>query len=70
METLEELIEQLPPHLRREVRDFVEFLLEKRAKRPRGKPAFRWAGALSDLRDEYTSVELQHKISAWRIGGG
>ena len=26
-----------------------------------------WRGALSDMRDDYTSVELQHKILDWWI---
>jgi hypothetical protein len=65
---LEELVKELPPEFREEVRDFVEFLLEKRARQPRSKPRFDWAGALKDLRQRYSSVELQHKISEWRIG--
>lgn len=69
MQTLKELIEQLPPDLQQEVKDFVEFLLQKRGRKPRGRPKFDWAGALKDLRDRYTSVELQHKIVEWRIGG-
>ena len=32
MQTLKELIEKLSPELQEEVRDFVEFLLEKRAR--------------------------------------
>ena len=68
MEALEEVLEKLPPDLQKEVKDFIEFLLEKRAKRTRGKPKFDWAGALEDLRKQYTSVELQHNISKWRIG--
>jgi hypothetical protein len=64
---IEELIRDLPPELHREVEDFVEFLLEKRVKRPRVKPNFNWAGALKDLRNQYTSVELQHQISEWRV---
>jgi len=66
--SLEELVKELPPEFQEEVRDFVEFLLEKRKKKARGKPRLDWAGALADLRDQYTSVELQHKISKWRIG--
>ena len=65
---LGKLVEQLAPKLQEQVRDFVTSLLEKRAKKPRGKPRFDWSGALKDLRDQYTSVELQHKISEWRIG--
>jgi hypothetical protein len=33
----------------------------------RPKPSFSWAGALKDLRDKYTSVELQHEISKRRV---
>ena len=69
MRRVEEMIKELPPELQQEVEDFVEFLVEKRLKSPRGKPNFGWAGALKDLRGRYTSVELQHKISEWRIGG-
>jgi|GEM_PF-3173717 len=32
MQTLKELIDQLPPELQREVRGFAEFLLEKKAR--------------------------------------
>ena len=68
MKSIEERIKELPPELQQEVGDFVDFLMEKRLKRPRAEPNFDWAGALKDLRDQYTSVELQHKISEWRIG--
>jgi hypothetical protein len=64
----EKIIQELPPELQQEVGDFVEFLVERRLKTPRSKPTFGWAGALKDLRGQYTSVELQHKISEWRIG--
>jgi len=34
----------------------------KKSKRAKTKtPAFEWRGCLADLRDKYTSVELQHK---------
>lgn len=69
MQTLKELVEQLPPDVQQEVRDFVEFVLERRRKKPKGKPRFHWAGALKDLRDQYTSVQLQHQIAEWRISG-
>lgn len=69
MPTLKEFVEKLPPDLQQEVQDFIEFLLEKQGRKPRGKPRFDWAGALKDMKDQYTSVELQHEISKWRIGG-
>ncbi|CAK8724107.1 MAG: hypothetical protein CDV28_12219 [Candidatus Electronema aureum] len=28
---------------------------------------FSWEGALADLKDQYTSVELQHEAMQWRI---
>ena len=53
------------------MQDFVEFLLEKRAAKLKaekgGKLKLDWRGALRDLRDKYTSVELQHKVTEWRI---
>jgi len=62
---LEEMVRELSPELQQEVEDFVEFLIKKRLKRARTKPKFNWAGSLKDLRDQYTSVELQHKISGF-----
>jgi len=69
MQTLKEMVEQLPPELQEEVRDFVEFLLERRAAKLKAKKReelkLDWRGALRDLRDKYTSVELQHKVLEW-----
>jgi hypothetical protein len=64
---LEELLESLSPDQRELVRSYVESLA--RTPRAAGRPRFTWAGAARDLRDQYTSVELQHQISRWRIGG-
>jgi predicted DNA-binding protein len=66
---IEDRIKELPPELRKEVEEFVEFLLEKRGRKRGTYLRQGWAGALRDLRDKYTSVELQHKVSEWRIGG-
>jgi hypothetical protein len=63
MSTLKELIGRLIPELQEEVQDFVEFLLEKRARKAKRKPELNWAGALKDLSERYGSVELQHKIA-------
>ena len=69
MQTLKDLIEQLPPELQEEVRDFVQFLLERRVAPPKaekkGELKLDWRGALHDLRDKYTSMELQHKSLEW-----
>ena len=66
MLTLKELLEQLPPDLQQEARDFVEFLVEKRATKSKRRLRLDWAGALKDYRDQYTSLELQKKALEWR----
>ncbi|MFZ8805857.1 MAG: DUF2281 domain-containing protein [Candidatus Calescibacterium sp.] len=66
---LEEIINELPEDLRKELEDFAQFLWEKNKKRKiRRKSKFDWACSLSDLANDFSSVELQHKISDWRIG--
>lgn len=63
---LEELIRELPPDLRQQVRDFVESLLRQR--RPESHVTLRqdWAGALEKYRDRFTALELQKKAVEWR----
>ncbi|MBI2863105.1 MAG: DUF2281 domain-containing protein [Chloroflexi bacterium] len=57
------MVRELPPELQQEVADFIEFLLQKRAAKPHGMPSFGWAGALKDLGDQYTSVEVMEHVS-------
>ncbi|WP_258083699.1 DUF2281 domain-containing protein [Thermococcus thermotolerans] len=65
MEDAHRLFDMLPDELKREVLDYIEFLLERRGSK-RGKgPKMKWKGALRELKDEYTSVELQHKAVEW-----
>jgi hypothetical protein len=69
MKTLDEVVEYtraLPEDLQERVRDYAKSLRGRRAKRPVGKMRLDWRGLLRDMRDQYTSVELQHKISEWR----
>ena len=58
----------LPEHLKRQVLDFMEFLLKKYRGGDNETETFKfdWEGGLSDLRDNYTSVELQHNALEWR----
>jgi hypothetical protein len=67
-ENLVRKIDELPPELQTEIENFVEFLWVRMAKKKHEKPSFSWAGALKGLAGKYTSVELQHKISDWRMG--
>jgi len=64
MKNIVERIQKLAPELQQEVEDFVQSL-EKRARKPKGQLKLDWRGALRDLRDQYTSVELQHKVPEW-----
>lgn len=60
-------LEELPDDLRKEVLDYIEFLLQKYHKQERKeKFRFHWEGGLSELKEKYTSVELQHKALEWR----
>ena len=63
---LNEMVDELSPERQAEVRAFVEFLLAKQRSHLRRKPQFGWAGALKDLRGEFSSVELQHEITRLR----
>jgi hypothetical protein len=62
------MIQEMSLELQKEVEDFVQFLFEKRVQTPKRKKGFKfdWEGALEDMREEYTSVELQHKANDWR----
>jgi len=62
---VEDVVKVLPAEIQDQVRDFIEFLLEKRARKPGGKLKLHWTGALRDWRDQFTSVELQHKALDW-----
>ena len=62
------MVKQLPAELQQEVKDYIQVLLAKSSKSRKKKPQLKWAGALRDLRTQYTSVDLQHKIMQWRVG--
>ena len=65
---IEVKLQKLPEDLRREVLDYMEFLLKKYkgTKSKAKKFRFDWEGELSEMRGEFTSVELQHRTLEWR----
>ncbi|MCK9441077.1 MAG: DUF2281 domain-containing protein [Methanothrix sp.] len=65
MTGLEELIRELSPELHQEAEDYISFLIEKRARKPKCDLKLDWIGALQDKSDQYSSVELQHRILDW-----
>jgi len=65
-ETLKQQIDRLPTELQAEVEEYVDNLVKEYEREGRTRPTFQWTGALQDLGNRYTSVELQHKVSEWR----
>ena len=64
---IEKQLKKLPENLRKEVLDYVEFLLNKyQNKELKKKFKFDWEGGLSDINEKFSSVELQHKSLEWR----
>jgi len=57
-------LKKLPDHLRSEVDDYIDFLLNKYAgtetakSKQKNKFHFNWEGGLSKIKDQYTSVAL------------
>ena len=63
---LAEKIEQLSPEIQKEIEELVDKLLNSREGNTQCGLNLSWRGALKDLRDKYTSVELQHEAhSLW-----
>ncbi|MFA4853112.1 MAG: DUF2281 domain-containing protein [Bacteroidales bacterium] len=63
--------ENLPKHIQKQLIEYAEFLISKNRndKRKNNKSSslsFSWENGLSDLKNEYSSVELQHKINDLR----
>jgi Protein of unknown function (DUF2281) len=63
---LEELIHELSPALRAEVRDFVEFLLTKHERLAPHHLRQDWAEAVKPEHTQLSTVDLQHRASEWR----
>lgn len=65
---IEVKLQKLPLDLRKEVLDYIEFLLLKHRKEESIVKGFKfdWAGGLAELKNKFTSVELQHKAMEWR----
>ncbi|MEX2598924.1 MAG: DUF2281 domain-containing protein [Dehalococcoidia bacterium] len=69
MPTLEEILQQLPPDLKRDVQVYAESLLRKRTQAVSERRLRQdWGGALRGQRERYTSLELQRQGLAWRDG--
>ncbi len=65
MVEIERHFKRLPDDLKRELIDYMEFLLEKRSQANKKGLELTWRGGLRELKDEYSSVELQHNALNW-----
>ncbi|HCW93148.1 MAG TPA: hypothetical protein DHM44_05650 [Flexistipes sinusarabici] len=67
---IEKKIKSLPEDLLKEIDDYIDFLLLKhfyeQGKSSNKNFNFKWEGTLSNLKEDYSSVELQHKSLDWR----
>lgn len=65
---IQSCLEKLPDPLRREVLDYIQFLIEKHGFNEKGEGtfSFNWEGSLSKLKTKMSSVELQHRVLEWR----
>ena len=62
------MFEQLPSVVKRQLIDYMEFLINNYSvkRKKKKKFSFNWEGGLADLKSQYTSVELQHEANKWR----
>ena len=63
-----ERLGRLPDGVRGRVLEDIDGVLRKYESRETGSKelSFDWEGGLEELRDRYTSVQLQHKALEWR----
>ncbi|HEV7474215.1 MAG TPA: DUF2281 domain-containing protein [Pyrinomonadaceae bacterium] len=64
--SLEEIVRDLPPDSQAKVRQFVESLQAPANGEADRRLSQSWAGALSEYKEKYTSLELQKKSLEWR----
>ena len=63
--------ENLPKHIQKQLIEYAELLMSKYKKsNKRNKNSasltFSWQNGLNELKSDYSSVELQHKINEFR----
>jgi len=67
---IEKKLNELPDNLKKEVLDFIDFLMfknRKSAEKEENKEfIFDWEGGMADYKEKYDSVKLQHLSQAWR----
>lgn len=61
-------IKNLPENLKKDVMEYIDFLLKKYQNQEikKRKLKFEWEDGLSEINKEFSSVELQHKSLEFR----
>ncbi len=58
-------IRNMPPDLQKDVIEYIHQLEQRSNRTHTQKFRFEWEGSLAHLKDQYTSVQLQHKVLDW-----
>lgn len=63
--------ENLPKKIQRQLIEYAEFLMSRsrqkhNTEKKKNSFSFSWEDGLTELKDQYTSVELQHSINELR----
>ncbi len=67
MQNINEQFQSLPYYLKREVLDYIEFLKKRhRIESKKERFTFNWEGGLKEIKENYSAVELQHKVRDYR----
>ncbi|MBN1967669.1 MAG: DUF2281 domain-containing protein [Anaerolineae bacterium] len=64
-QAIADIVRQLSPTQQDELYEYAQTLLEQQRTPKRKYLSQSWAGGLRDLRDQYTSLELQKKALEW-----
>lgn len=64
-ETIEDIVQKLPPELREELREYAAHLLQRRSRSDGARLTLSWAGELSDVKEEFTALDLEEKALDW-----
>jgi hypothetical protein len=65
IDAVEPTIKKMPPELQQQVLMYIETLSRSTSETHHGTMKFEWAGCCEDMKNEYTSVQLQKKILDW-----
>lgn len=68
IQTINEKIKELPPDLQLELEKYLNYLLSQNKRKDTSKMLKQdWGGGMKDLKEKYTSLELQKLAMKWRM---